>query len=133
VGGACRVESEGLQPVESKIERIVPAADPASRTILVQVGLPNGQPWRAGAIARASFALDPQPGLQIPQAAHWSQGQLEFALVLRSDNRAERRLIRTGPLHNGYFEVLAGLTPNERVVTSNPQQIEEGRLLEAVR
>jgi len=129
-GGICRIESEGIEPVHAKIERIVPAADPASRTIEVQVGLPADRPWRAGGVARALFELAAEPGLRIPQAARWTQGQLELALVLGAEGRAERRMIRTGPLIDGHYEVLAGLQDGERVVVSDPARIADGSRLE---
>ena len=97
------------------MEEIVPAADPASRSFLVKVHLPDPAGLYPGMFARMRVPLDPQKELEIPLAAVDQVGQLNLVRVLVAD-QPERRSVRLGQTIGDQVEVLAGLEQGERVL-----------------
>ncbi len=61
-----------------------------------------------------------KPALVIPNSAFMQAGGGSWVFVLdRSGRRAERRTIRTGRRNPQFVEVLGGLRPGERIITSS--------------
>jgi RND family efflux transporter MFP subunit len=103
-----------------RVEEIVPAADPASRTFLVKLHLANAAGLYPGMFARMRVPLEEQEQLVIPAGAVDEVGQLDMVTVVPAetapDARPERRSIRLGHRFGDRVEVLAGLKEGERVV-----------------
>jgi RND family efflux transporter MFP subunit len=101
------------------IDQIVPAADPASRTILVKVALDeaNAEGLIPGMFGRMTLKLDERPRLLIPSAAVEQVGQLTLVRVVEH-GRPGTRAVRLGEVlvEQAKVEVLAGLSAGETVV-----------------
>lgn len=123
-----RIEGQD-QPVEARIGRIAPAAEPGTRSIGVTLELDNPkEQFRAGQYAVARVELpDETQRLTVPIAAVSSNsGQEQVWLI---DNGAlVRRIVTTGrrDKREGRVEVLQGLSPGAQVLAARFDNLREG-------
>lgn len=109
-----RLDALGAAATGTVVE-IVPASDPASRTVLVRVRVPDTAGVLAGMFGRLEIPTDPEPRLTVPARAIVHAGQLTMAEVVR-EGRVERRTVQLGRALGDRFEVLSGLASGEAVV-----------------
>lgn len=100
------------------------AADSASRTFLLKIGITDTDRVRVGQYARVGIPGDDSPGLMVPPGAVTRIGQMERIFVVE-DGRAVLRLIRTGEEHGGRIEILSGLTSGEMVVVEGVEHLQD--------
>ncbi len=100
--------------IVSRIEEIVPYADPITRTFLVKASLTKTENVYPGMFGRLLIPLEKQTTLLIPQNSISHVGQLELVQV-NKDNRWESVYIKTGKSYGDKIEVLAGLSGNETI------------------
>ncbi|WP_186426691.1 efflux RND transporter periplasmic adaptor subunit [Cupriavidus metallidurans] len=107
-------------PVQGKVDAILPDVDPATRTIKVRIVLPNKQRRLVpGMFASVRFESgDRQDVLQIPTEAVIRTGQRSLVMVDAGQQGYVSVEIRTGREVDGMTEVTAGLRAGQRVVTS---------------
>lgn len=118
VGQSVRAHVEGLaSALEGRLARIAPALAAQSRTLVVEVEVPDpGARLRAGAFAEARIVVAPdERGLALPVAALVSFAGLDKAFVVRDGKSEERRLV-LGRREAARVEVLSGLAAGEEVV-----------------
>lgn len=99
----------------TRVNEVIPAADPSSRSFLVRAPLPSGGSLRPGMFARGSFSAGSQTLLTVPRAAVEEVGQLETVRVY-SRGRIETRMVSLGRGFGNRVEVLAGLHQGDRVI-----------------
>ena len=120
-------DAEDGAGIGAAVERVVPAADPVSRSFRVHIALPNPEGrLMPGMSARVSFALGPAPGtpeiaLQVPADAvqRHPDGSARVWVVQRGDDGAVARpvAVRTGRHSGDRVEVLSDeLRPDDLVV-----------------
>ena len=100
--------------------QIVPAADPASRSFLVKIGLPPDARFalRACSAARVSPAAS-APRLLIPQTRPLSmRGQLQGVYVIGANQIAGLRYVTLGQTAGQQVEVLSGLQSGEKLIAA---------------
>ena len=114
------------------ITTITPSADPASRSFLVKIKLPQGPAFRSGMFARVFVPLPGGKKILIPQKAIVRLGQLQGVYIADSKNVAHFRLIKTGKHVGDKVEILSGLEPGERIVSVLPPDIVDGARLEGI-
>ncbi|CCK82251.1 efflux RND transporter periplasmic adaptor subunit [Desulfobacula toluolica] len=100
--------------VQSRVEEIVPYADPATRTFLVKATLPETPGIYPGMFGRLLIPVEKKQTLLIPQKAVIQVGQLELVYVKNNDTW-QSVYIKTGKKLGDKIEVLAGLTGNETI------------------
>jgi membrane fusion protein, multidrug efflux system len=122
------IEAVGDRELAGTVDEIVPAADPASRTYVVKVALPNvsGAQLRTGLYGKAAFVSGQRKVLAIPQVAVVQQGQLTSAFVVDQSGFARLRLVKTGKAYGDRVEVLSGLTEGEQIVSERVAEIRDG-------
>jgi RND family efflux transporter MFP subunit len=124
------VRVEGVdRPVQGRIARIAPAAEPGTRSIGVVITLPNPkETYRAGqyALARVQLA-DPAERLTVPVAAIGSTSGQEHVWVIEN-GQLMRRAVTTGRRDeaSGRVEVLQGLQPSAQVLAARFDNLREG-------
>ncbi len=118
--------------LEGTVQTIVPAADPQSRSFIVQIRLPESEAVRSGLFARVAVPLEESVMLLIPETAVVTQGQLTGVFLVDAEKIARFRLIRTGRKIDESFEVLSGLPEGSRYVLVPPPTLEDGMLVEVV-
>ncbi|WAC71104.1 efflux RND transporter periplasmic adaptor subunit [Roseateles sp. SL47] len=129
-GMVVNMQVEGFDaPVQARIARIAPAAEPGTRSIGVTLTLDNpGERFRAGQYAVARVALpDDTQRLTIPLTAIGSVSGQEHVWVIDKGNLV-RRIVTTGRRdpREGRVEVLAGLTPDAQVLGARFDNLKEG-------
>ena len=112
------IDALGNAQLSGKVVEIVPAADPASRSFLVKVGLPADSRLRSGLFGRARFPSGERPALLIPQASVVERGQLQGIYVLDANQIASLRYVSLGQSAGEQIEVLSGLQGGEKLVAA---------------
>ncbi len=112
-----------------KVAEVVPAADPASRTVLVKIAIPSGK-VRSGMYGRAWFPLGETTGILAPRQAVVERGALTSVWVVDKEKIARMRLVRTGRTIGERIELISGLTAGERIVTGGVERVVDGAKVE---
>ncbi len=107
---------EALQhDCEATVSEIVPEAQAASRSFTVKVTGPCPPGIYSGMFGRIFIPLEDEEVVVVPAAAVFKVGQLDMVDVVE-DGEARRRSVQLGRKLDQEYEVLAGLTPGEKVV-----------------
>jgi multidrug efflux pump subunit AcrA (membrane-fusion protein) len=138
-GATVRVRIDALGPMEwlGRVVEIGPAADPAIRSSIVKVDLPQKgdrargrQILRSGFFGKALFSIGQRQALTVPEKAVMLRGQLQEIYVLDPENIARLRLIKTGTQYGQRVEILAGLREGERIVVEGAEAVSDGNRVE---
>jgi RND family efflux transporter MFP subunit len=133
VGQSVDVEIEALRENRvrpGRVESLVPAADPGSRTFQVRVVVPNTDGLvGSGMFARVGFPKGMREALLVPSVAVVSEGQLRGVYV-HSGGKARLRWVRLGRTWGERVEVLSGLDAGTPVIVSGLDQLRDGRPVE---
>jgi len=133
VGQPVTVRVEAIdRSFNARIEQIVPAADPNSRSFRVKIPLNNSGTLISGMFGRIELPTrDTQKTITIPASALLRRGQLEGVYVVTAENPeasvATLRWVKTGKQRDGQVEITAGLSQGDRVITSNISQLSDGQ------
>ena len=121
-------------PMTGEVRRIFPAADGASRLLTVEISLPEAfdRGVRPGFLARADLLVDYKQGVLAVPAGSVGMGEQQFVMVINEDSQLVRRAVTTGIIRGDWREVLGGLEPGDRIVSSNPLDLAEGDLVRVV-
>ena len=117
--------------LEGRVVEIIPAADPASRTVTVKLDLPGDPGLRSGLFGRARFPAGERQALLVPISALTERGQLTAVYVVDGQNIARLRLVTAGARHADRVEILSGLTAGERIVVEGAARVTDGSPVEA--
>jgi multidrug efflux pump subunit AcrA (membrane-fusion protein) len=102
-----------------KVIYIYPSLDPKSRTAKVRIEFPNPKGrLKPEMYADVSLKMDLGEKLAIPEGAVIDTGVRQVALVDKGSGYFEPRDVKLGVKVDQYYEVIGGLKPGERVVTS---------------
>ena len=124
------IDAIGADALTGKVVQIVPAADPASRSFVVKIELPQSGRLRSGLFGRARFQLGQHEGVTVPRAAIVDRGQMRGVLVVGQDRVATLRYLTLGQTSGENVEVLSGLNPGEMVIAAPGQQELAGKRIE---
>ena len=130
------LEALGNNDLVGAVEEIVPAADPATRSYIVKITLPNSgdRQLRSGLYGKARFVMGQQKMLSVPQAAVAQQGQLTVVFVVDQSGVARLRLVKTGRTAGDRIELLSGLNDGEEIVSEGISALRDGvRVREATK
>lgn len=96
------------------VEEVVPSADPATRTFLVKVGLPDSLGGHTGMFGRLLVPSGTHDAVLVDAAAVRRVGQLETVLV-NEEGTWRSVFVKTGARRGADVEVLSGLSGSETV------------------
>lgn len=100
---------------------VFPYADPATHTFRVRIELPAGTAGLfPGMTVKVAFASGEASRLLVPTHALVRRGELSGVYVVGADQSVGLRQLRLGHRYGEQVEVLAGLTPGERIA-SDPE------------
>ena len=104
---------------QGKVTHIGAAVDKDSRTLKVRSVVPNpGGVLKGEMFVKVSIDTGSSQALTLPQSAiHRSDGST-FVLLEKGKGEYERRPVKTGGDFNGLTEILDGVTPQDRVVST---------------
>lgn len=111
------------------VQGLAGGLDPASRTIRVEVGLPNDAGTiRPGMLARLTVAGGGTEGLlAIPLPAVISDKGEKFVFVMSPDKKVQRRTVQVASLQGDTALVSSGLEPQDQVVVQGVNLVREGQ------
>lgn len=118
-----RIRIEGEEsPVSGQVTRLCPALDTSSRSLVVQVDIPNPDSrLRSGVFAEAEIIIDPEARtLAVPASAVREFAGIEKVWVARN-GEAVQQVVETGRRSAGRIEILAGLSLGDMVVVDHGQ------------
>ena len=124
-----RVDALKNQPaLEGVIRRVFPAADGSSRLVTVEIALPAAYALgvRPGFLARAELRVDYKQDVLAVPAGSVGMGDPAYVMVIDLDNQLRRRAVSTGVIRGDWREIVGGLEPGDRIVSSNPLELAEG-------
>ena len=130
VGQAARLSVPNLpgRQFSGTVARTASALDPASRTLLVEVHVPNPDgALLPGMYARVEFsgsrALE---ALRIPSDALIVRGEGMSVAVLRDGNTVHLQKVEVGRDYGDSLEVTGGLTEGQRIISNPGDVVREG-------
>lgn len=123
------LEALGLT-FDARINEIVPAADPGSRTVVAKIALEQ-KDLKSGMFGRAMIDLGTtEKGLFLPVQALRKRGGLTSVWVVGSDRLARMRLVKPGRVIGNRVEILSGISEGEHVIVTGVADISEGSRIE---
>jgi RND family efflux transporter MFP subunit len=110
-------EAYSEKSFEGTIVRINKALDLATRTLQVEINIPNpGHLLKAGMFARIEVTLMEKPNaLVVPREAVLEEGEKQSVFVVEG-NKVFRRPVVTGIEQGGLIEVVEGLKEGDNIV-----------------
>ncbi|PSB22759.1 efflux transporter periplasmic adaptor subunit [filamentous cyanobacterium CCP1] len=123
-------DGQGNRLGTSQIVFIAPNTAGATQSVLVKALLnnTNGQ-LRTDQFVRASVVQTQRTGVQVPTTAIARLGGETFVFVAEPSETgfvARQRLVELGSIEDNKYQVLSGLEPGEKVITSNLFALREG-------
>ena len=101
------------------VDYIYPEVEATTRTLKVRIQVPNpGYVLKPDMYANVTFQIDYGTQVAVPAEAVLNSGAEQIAFVAHENGFFEPRKIQIGPEVEGFYVVLFGLEPGERVVTS---------------
>ena len=131
ISAAIMVDEFPGQTFAGKVARDAGAFDQASRTLLLEIDVPNpdGRLY-AGMYAHAKFALkNPTPALLVPDNAILIDSKGSRVLVVDSSDKIQVKPVTLGRDFGTKSEILAGLNPTDRVVQNPTEALHEGAVV----
>ena len=130
LGSTFTVEIPALgRELAGTVRELIPAADPASRTLQVKIELATDESLPAGLFARVRPHDGDRVALLIPAAALVRRGQLDGLYVVE-EGILRYRLVRTGRVVGERVEILSGLRPGEVLVVDGAGRAKHGARVE---
>lgn len=122
-----RAEAYPNEVFEGRVTRIVQALNRATRTMTVEVDLPNkDHRLKGGMFARVEVLVGKHPqAIQIPLDAVSRLEESQYVYVVK-DGKAHQVPVELGARADNRIEVLKGLTGNEQLIVSGKDLVSEG-------
>jgi multidrug efflux pump subunit AcrA (membrane-fusion protein) len=136
-GDAATVELSALpgRPIRGRIEYVYPTLQAEARSLKVRVAVPNGdRRLKPGMYATVRIAAPARQALTVPLPAVLNTGERRLVFVDLGGGRIAPQEVEVGRAGAVYIEILAGLEPGQRVVTSAQYLLDsESNLAETMR
>lgn len=120
-GSAATIDFTSLpgRPFTGRVGYVYPTLDSVARTIRARVQVPNPSGLlKPGMYATVSLSTPSRRALTVPTTAIVNTGERELVFVDLGGGRFVPQNVETGRTAGDYTEVLSGLEPRQRVVTS---------------
>lgn len=115
------------QTFSGKVERTAGAIDPATRTMQVEVSLPNPNGLLLpGAYVQVAVPLSASTALTVPTNTLLFRGEGVRVAVVDSANKVHLRAIKLGRNYGESAEVVEGVTAADRLVLNPSDSLSEG-------
>lgn len=112
---------------EVEVARVIPSANPGSRTYDVEMYVDNpDERLRPGMFARVDLQVGERRGVLAPLAALVVRGSLTGVFTVDGEGVASLRWVRVGKTFGDEVEIISGLDGGETVVVSSDKPLAEG-------
>jgi RND family efflux transporter MFP subunit len=128
------VKAAGRQHLRGVVSSVNPSGSRASRQFMVEVSLPElsrNHGLKSGMFAEIGLGSVSDSSLTVPKTAIVERGQLTGLYTLTDDSEVLLRWVRLGDSSGDQVEVLSGLAPGERYVSSFGAPLREGQKVNA--
>lgn len=129
LGQDARVEVDAMpgKSAFGKVVRIAPTVDQGTRTVDVEVQVPNaGGALRPGMFGHGAIVVEVHPNaLVVPSTAVLSSGGKSYLFVVQGDKVA-RRYVEIGVDGGEWLEIVKGVEPGVEVVTAGLDALSDG-------
>ena len=128
-GVSVEVDAYKNRKFSGTITAINPALDTASRSVIVEAAIENGDnALRTGMFATAQIVREGGSiGVFVPKSAVYNdQSTQSYRVFVVQENVVKLRTIQLGTEENDFYQILSGIAADETVVTSNLEQLYEG-------
>ena len=117
--------------ITGKVARNTNALDPATRTMQVEVDVPNKDGiLTTGMYAEVTLSVKRSgDALVVPVQAVDRDGPQPVIMVLDRQNRVEKRIVKTGVATATRVEILSGLNDGEQVIVANQSSFQPGEVV----
>jgi len=127
LGTEVALSTQGLaKDIVGRVTNLVPSADPVTHSHLVKIDLPKDSGLPSGSFVQVAFKLGTREGLRLPEAAVLNRAGITGVFVVDAQGIASYRMVRTGASSTGQVEILAGINPGDKVVTSAAAALQNG-------
>ncbi|MGB8736927.1 MAG: efflux RND transporter periplasmic adaptor subunit [Rhodomicrobium sp.] len=129
VGAPAKIAATELpsQVFEGKVTRTAESIDPKSRTLLVEVDLPNPDlKLLPGMYVKVDFSLKSKSYVQIPASALLFDASGPQVAVVEPDDTVRFKDVQIGRDNGNSIEIASGLSEGDRVVLNINNQIRDG-------
>jgi RND family efflux transporter MFP subunit len=134
VGTEVRLEVDIFpdETFEGSVSLIYPAIDPATRTFMVEVAIPNtDNKLRPGMFARCVINMGDKNAVMVPDIAVQKQiGTNERYVYVIKGGVAERHTVTVGRLIGSRYDVLSGVAAGDQVAVSSFSRLSDGTQVE---
>jgi Cu(I)/Ag(I) efflux system membrane fusion protein len=120
-GSAVTVELAAFpgRPLQGRIEYMYPTLESEARTLKARIAIANpGGRLKPGMYATVRLNTIERSALTVPTSAVLNTGERSLVFVDAGEGRLMPHEVEIGRVAGGFAEVLAGLQPGQRVVTS---------------
>ena len=131
-GMAALVTAGSGAAVQGKVRMVAPTVDPQTRNGLVYVDLPAGGDVRAGMFARGEFEIGTGSGMTLPQSAVLLRDGFSTVLRVGPDSKVTQVKVGVGRRVGDRIEIVSGLPPDARVVSSGAGFLTDGDTVRVV-
>lgn len=122
-----RPEAPG-EPIKGRIARSAGAIDPASRTLQIEVQVPNADHrLLPGAYVDVALALQADGGLTLPTTTLLFGAAGTRVAVVRPDGTVHLQAVALGTDYGKEVEIKSGVGPDDKVIVNPPDSIAEGQ------
>lgn len=119
IGADVELASMPGRPFKGMVSYVYPTMNPQTRTVTARISVANaGGQLRPGMFATVHLRSPTRRALTVPTSAVVRTGERTLVFVEFAGGRIEPQEIEIGQSTSEYTEVLAGLEPGQRVVTS---------------
>jgi membrane fusion protein (multidrug efflux system) len=114
------------------VSAVSPVIDPRTRTMRVKARIPNSDGrLRPGLFARTDLGVAKRTGVVLVRAeAILQRADGEVLFTVGPDDRATRRVVKTGVQRDGRIEIVEGLAADAQVVIAGQSGLVEGAAVE---
>jgi HlyD family secretion protein len=136
-GTAVLVTAPSGAQMKGRVRMLAPTVDAATRNGLVYVDLQGAAPsvtasFKPGMYARGEFELGSSGALTVPQTAVVVRDGFSFVSRLGADNRVSQVKVQTGRVVGDQIEILSGVKPGDKLVSSGGSFLSDGDLVKVV-
>ncbi len=104
---------------DGRVTYISDSVDPQTRTVKVRAAVPNrGRTLKAEMFVKVAIVTGSARMLALPHSAIQRENNETFVLIAKGKDEYERRPVKLGTDLDGLVEVLDGVTPRDRVVST---------------
>jgi len=121
------IGSAGRPPLKLKVTRVYPSADPVTRLLPIELGLPTGASIPQGSFARVNLITErKEQVIVIPFDAVIQKPGGKSVVFVVEQGKASVRPITTGSEWQGKVETITGLGVGESLVVRGQEMLKDG-------